>query len=373
MDTATAPTKSAPAPVRVLLIDDSAVVRGMLSRILEKDGGFTVVGTAANGQTGLVEAKRTRPDAIVIDLEMPVMDGLSTVPRLLADAPGVKVLVCSSLTTAGAEKSMLALAAGAFDVIAKPSSNSLHGAPDFARELLNKLGAVRPVPSNAPPPVVRPMPAALLAQRAARQPATRESGSGLPAVLCFGSSTGGPQALLAVFAKLPPNLPVPVLVTQHMPPTFTAILAKRLGQTANRPAHEAVDGQKIVANEIYLAPGGRHMAVERRGTDVVARLLDTPPENFCKPAVDPMLRSVARVWGGQVLMVMLTGMGQDGLAGSTQVVQSGGRVIAQDEASSVVWGMPGAVARAGLCEAILPLGDIPPRLHQIFAAAAGHA
>lgn len=370
MDTGSVSAKAADAPVRVLLIDDSAVIRGMLGRILEKAGGYAVVGTAANGQTGLVEAKRTRPDAVIIDLEMPVMDGLSTVPRLLADLPGTKILVCSSLTTAGAEKSLQALAAGAFDVIAKPSSNSLSGAPDFAGELLRKLSAVRPAPVDATAPSIRPVPAALLAQRASRQIATRSAGSGTPAVLCFGSSTGGPQALLSVFAKLPQRLPVPVLVTQHMPPTFTAILAKRLGQTAGRPAHEAVDGQKIVANEIYLAPGGRHMAVERRGTDVVARLLDTPPENFCKPAVDPMLRSVARVWGGQVLMVMLTGMGQDGLAGSTQIVQSGGRLLAQDEATSVVWGMPGAVARAGLCEAVLPLAEIPARLNQIFAATA---
>ena len=189
-----------------------------------------------------------------------------------------------------------------------------------------------------------------------------------PRALMIGSSTGGPQALMALVADIGPVIDrFPVLITQHMPPTFTTILAEHLGRSSRRPAHEAVDGEAVKPGRIYLAPGGRHMKVVRHGTDTAIVLDNGPPVNFCKPAVDPLFSSATEIWQGATLALILTGMGSDGMRGGKEIVAAGGSVIAQDEATSVVWGMPGAAANAGICSAILPLNQIAPKLVRLFA------
>jgi two-component system chemotaxis response regulator CheB len=198
--------------------------------------------------------------------------------------------------------------------------------------------------------------------------ARRAFGHQVPRVLLIGSSTGGPQALMALVADLGPVIDrYPVLITQHMPPTFTTILAEHLGRASHRPAHEAVDGEIIKAGQIYLAPGGRHMRVVRHGAEAHIALDDGPAVNFCKPAVDPLFTSAIDIWQGSILALILTGMGSDGMRGGKEIVAAGGSVIAQDEATSVVWGMPGAAANAGICAAVLPLDQIAPKLVRLFS------
>jgi two-component system chemotaxis response regulator CheB len=213
-------------------------------------------------------------------------------------------------------------------------------------------------------PLARPLPAPVVQPPLTRRPFSSQA----PRVLLIGSSTGGPQALMTLVGEIGAVIDrFPVLITQHMPPTFTTILAEHLARSSHRPAHEGVDGEVVKPGQIYLAPGGRHMRVVRRGTDVVIALDDGPPVNFCKPAVDPLFSSAIDVWQGGILAVVLTGMGSDGMRGGKEIVAAGGSVIAQDEATSVVWGMPGAAANAGICSAILPLGQIAPKLVRVFS------
>ncbi len=348
------------APVRVMLCDDSPTVRAALARVLEGDPGIKVVSRVGDGKQA-VEAfaalpQAGRPQVVLLDLEMPVMDGMTALPLLLRQEPRPAVIVASALTQKGASATMAALRAGAADYIPKPGAAGGGLAdPAFRAELLAKVkGWARVGPSR---PAARPV----VPLRAPLSP-----GRGLRAI-GIGCSTGGPQALTALLRGLGRPLPVPIIAVQHMPAGFTAMLADHLGRLGGPGCSEARDGEALQPGRFYLAPGDRHLLVEGRADgSLVARLSDAPPENFCRPAVDPMLRSLAAACGGAVLAVILTGMGQDGLLGCRAVAAAGGAVLAQDEASSVVWGMPGAVARAGLAQALLPPEGLAD---QILAAA----
>jgi two-component system chemotaxis response regulator CheB len=346
-------------PAQVMICDDSAVIRAAITNILAADPLIEVVARVPNGRAALDVVKTQPVDVIVLDIEMPVMDGLTALPLLLAARPGVSVIVASALTTRGAEVTMRALRLGAADYLPKPTTNGFAANRQFGPELIAKvLGLARmrrARPTGTPthglegPLRLRPPPA---------RP---------PALLAIGSSTGGPAALFALIESLDRQLRVPVVVTQHMPATFTPILAQHIDRLGVLPCIEAQDGAPILPGSILLAPGDRHLLVQRSGTALRARLSTEPPENFCRPSVDPMLRSASAALDGRVLVAMLTGMGHDGLAGARQVVEAGGAVVVQDEATSVVWGMPGAVARAGLAHAVLPLQQIGPRVLALLA------
>jgi two-component system chemotaxis response regulator CheB len=344
-----------------MICDDSATVRGALSRLLAADPALRLVGQAANGRQLLdmlgAMPVAERPQVVLLDLEMPVMDGMTALPLILRAVPGVAVIVASALSQRGAAATMQALAAGAVDYIPKPSAAAGGiGDPRFREELVAKVKGWARMRGRAGRPAPRPAPVA------ASRPA-----AGRPRILAVGSSTGGPQALAALVASLRQALPVPLLVVQHMPAGFTAMLAAHLDRLGPTRCAEAREGEALLPGRLYLAPGDRHLLVREGPSGLVAALSDGPPENFCRPAVDPMLRSLVAACGGRLAAAILTGMGQDGLAGCREVAATGGLVLAQDEASSVVWGMPGAVARAGLAAALLPVEEIAARL----AAAAG--
>lgn len=359
-------------PYRVMIVDDSAVIRGLLTRALETDQTIKVVSTVGNGQLAIDALGRPGNDieVVVLDIEMPVMDGLTALPRLLQAKPGVAIIIASTLTLKGASVSMKAMSLGASDYIPKPTTTSaISAAGDFKAELIGKVkswaqagrrkrGIAAPSLKSEPDISQNAVPKRLYGSLPVKlrdmPPVLR------PDCLAIGSSTGGPQALFKMFQSIGKVTHLPIFVTQHMPATFTTILAEHLGQAADMPAAEAKDGEAVAPGRIYVAPGDFHMIVEGVALQRVVRLNKNPPENFCRPAVDPMLRSIARTYGSKTLFVMLTGMGQDGLKGSQELVSVGGTVIAQDEPSSVVWGMPGAVATAGLCSAVLPIGEMGP-------------
>ena len=365
-------------PYRLMVVDDSAVIRGLLTRSLEADPEVEVLASASNGEMALSALSRHDIEIVILDIEMPVMDGLTALPKLLAAKPGLKVIIASALTRRGADISMKALAAGAADYLTKPGGASLTSADAFKRELLEKVKALgqarRRAAGIAKPQALLRSPAEPAFEPASepqrRVIALRPSARELPEVLAIGSSTGGPQALFRVLGALKGGVKQPILITQHMPATFTTILAEHIARASGSPAAEAVDGETLRGGRIYVAPGDFHLTVQAERGEKLVRLLKTPPENFCRPSVDPMLRSLAALYAGRVLTLILTGMGHDGLAGGRAVVEAGGTVIAQDEATSVVWGMPGAVAMAGLCSAVLPLDEIGPFIGKIAARAA---
>ncbi len=359
---------TAQACIRVMLVDDSAVVRGFLVRILESDPSLEIVATCSNGQTAVIQIARCKPDVVILDIEMPVMDGLTALPKLLTADPGARVIMASTLTQRNAEISMEALQRGATDYIPKPLAKDLSGSDNFRRDLLDKIAALgRRSERHASP---QPIPSQI-SSRKPGQPALHVRAIAVrdPKILAIGSSTGGPQALLTLLKALPRDINVPVVIAQHMPATFTAVLAQHLERSSGRPSKEAVPGEPILPGRIYLAPGDFHFELGRDGAMPVARLNQAPRENFCRPSVNPLFRSVAKMFGAQSVCIMLTGMGSDGLEGTRDIATVGGAVIAQDEASSVVWGMPGAIANAGLCNAILPLTGIAPYLGTLFAGA----
>jgi two-component system, chemotaxis family, protein-glutamate methylesterase/glutaminase len=309
---------------------------------------------------------------------MPVMDGITAIPKLIAIDPAVKIIMASTLTLRGAEVSMKALQSGAADYVTKPSSTRELGAADsFKRELVSKVKALaisaRRAGSRSRPGLrAEPLPAPLTSFPRPRSmdpaavvlrsmPAIPSS----PDIIAIGSSTGGPQALFEVLSHLKGGIRQPILITQHMPATFTTILAEHITRQCGIPCAEAKDGEPLVGGRIYLAPGDFHMVLATRGTGTVLSVNKEPPENFCRPAVDPMMRSIAKIYGKRALAIILTGMGQDGMRGCTELVAAGGLTIAQDEPSSVVWGMPGAVATAGLCGAVMPLREIGPFIRKM--------
>ena len=362
-----------------MVVDDSAVIRGLISRWVSSETDMVVAASLRTGLDAVNQIERVNPDVAVLDIEMPELDGISALPLLLAKKRNLIIIMASTLTRRNAEISFKALSLGAADYIPKPESTREPAAAEtFRHDLIQKirhLGAKvrRAAPASPCPPLApalgRPREPLPRPAPVAQPPLTRRAFSTqAPRVLLIGSSTGGPQALMALVTDLGAVIDrFPVLITQHMPPTFTTILAEHLARSSHRPAREAIDGEIVKAGQIYLAPGGRHMRVARHGTDVVIALDDGPPVNFCKPAVDPLFTSAIDVWQGGVLAVVLTGMGSDGMRGGKEIVAAGGNVIAQDEASSVVWGMPGAAANAGICAAILPLNQIASKLVRVFS------
>jgi len=381
-------------PIRVMIVDDAVVVRGLVSRWVDEEPGLKTVASLRTGREAIDQITRVNPDVVILDIEMPDVDGLTALPQLLEKKRDLIVIMASTLTRRNAEVSLKALSLGAADYIPKPASNrEVTTSTTFRHELIEKvrqLGARRrrapvaapteprgrtafsvPSPRGAPVrakfSVPEPGRAAAPAPAPAGDIKLRPFGTLAPRVLLIGSSTGGPQALTALVARIAPVFErAPVLITQHMPPTFTTILAEHLARASGRNAHEAIDGEPIVPGTIYLAPGGRHMTVAKRNNQPAISLNDGPLVNFCRPAVDPLFTSAAQVWGGAILATILTGMGSDGARGAEEIVAAGGSVIAQDEATSVVWGMPGAAAHAGVCAAVLPLDQIGPKIVRLF-------
>jgi two-component system, chemotaxis family, protein-glutamate methylesterase/glutaminase len=351
---ATIPAEHLPAdrPVRVMVVDDSVVVRGLVSRWIEEEPGLEVVARHANGKLAVEDVVRSAPDVILLDIEMPVMNGLEALPLLLRARPDARVLMVSTLTKRNAEISFKALSLGALDYLPKPDTNrEITISPDFHLEVVRKVKAL------AGAHALRSLRGEVdeLVAREELPPSKRRSFSMVPPrVIAIGSSTGGPQALTNLLGSLSPSLSrIPVLVAQHMPPMFTTILAERLARATGRETKEGVDGERLVPGTIYVAPGDHHMTVRQTGTPSL-RISGGPLVNFCRPAADPLFSSVAASFGPAALGVVLTGMGQDGAAGARAIADAGGSVIAQDEASSVVWGMPGAAVASGACAALLP-------------------
>lgn len=357
---------AAPPPkIRVLVVDDSAVMRRVITTTLAKDARIEIAGTANNGRAALEALALVRPDVVTLDIEMPEMDGLSALRELRKTHPRLPVIMFSSLTQRGAQATILALTAGASDYVGKPT------------DLANLSDAFRCLEAELIPKV-RMFGEQLLAQREAavsHRPAPLAAGSTLPRpgrirrgtmeAVCIGVSTGGPMALVQLFSAWKEPLAVPVLIVQHMPPTFTTLLAQRLTSAGVTDVQEARDGDIVEPGRAYLAPGGRHMEVVR--TEAIARLriTDEAPENSCRPSADVLFRSAAKIYGGGLLGVVLTGMGSDGLKGCQAIRERGGNILAQDEESSVVWGMPGAVVHAGLADAVLPLAELPSEILRV--------
>lgn len=342
------------AAIRVLVVDDAVVVRRIVSDTLAEDPAIEVAGVAANGRIALAKVPQVNPDVVVLDVEMPELDGLATLRILRREYPKIPVIMFSTLTERGAATTLDALALGAADYVTKPANvGSVLTATQRIREELvprikalcpGKAGAARPARA-AVPPAAFPRPAA------AARPAPVE-------LVVIGVSTGGPNALADIVPRLAPSLPVPVLIVQHMPPVFTRLLADRLTAAGGMRVREGVAGGAVVPGEAWLAPGDWHMTVRRAGLASTVQLHQGPPENSCRPAADVLFRSAVEAYGPGVLGVVLTGMGQDGLRGAQLIKEAGGTVFAQDEATSVVWGMPGYVAQAGLADRILPLGRV---------------
>lgn len=341
-------------PVRLFLCDDSAVVRGAMARLLASDPALRVVGEAADGRAAIEGLARTPADVVLLDLEMPVLDGLSALPRILSLPEAPTVIVASALTQPGGQAAMAALRAGAADYIPKPSAASGGIAdPRFREEVLAKVKGWARMRRRG--------------GRAAHTAATPRLKP--PKLLTIGASTGGPQALAAVFAAFRRPPAVPIAIVQHMPAGFTRLLAEHLGALGAARCLEAEDGMELAAGQAVVAPGDRHLRVKREGGVLRAVLSQDAPVNYCRPAVDPLFASADAALPGGVLAAVLTGMGHDGAAGARAIAAGGGQVVAQDEASSVVWGMPGAVARAGIGAIVLPLPEIGPRLAEAIGAA----
>lgn len=383
-------------PIKVMVVDDAVVIRGLLTRWLGEDKDLNVVGSHRNGKLAVADIEKSNPDVVVLDIEMPEMDGMTALPLMLAKKRDLVVIMASTLTRRNAEISLKALSLGAADYVPKPESTSeVTTSVDFRRELIEKVKALgaRAIRMRGPartmraetragraaqpaaPARARPAVDTRASFRGAAQPAAaapskfklRPYSSARPRILAIGSSTGGPQALQDVMKDVGTAMnDVPVVITQHMPPTFTAILAEHMGKAAMRPSKEGEDGETIKPGNIYVAPGGKHMVLDKDGGAVKIRLTDGPPINFCKPAVDPLFDSIAKVFGSAALGVILTGMGSDGADGVRTIAAGGGSIITQDEATSVVWGMPGAAAHTGMCSEVLPLKEIGPKVSRVL-------
>ncbi len=349
-------------PIRVLIADDSPVVRRLVERVLGREPGIEVVGAVSNGALVLQGAVARQYDVLVLDLEMPEFDGLATMRALRELRSDALVLVFTGADEEGVRRGLAAYQRGAVEVLQKPENLGASlgelqtKMPALVWALVERRrgSAARAVPAPgaaAQPPVTT---AAAPTGAAPTGPAGLRSTE----LLVIGSSTGGPNALARVLGALPKDLRVPVLIVQHMPEGFTAQLAERLDRDGPLRVVEAHGGEALQPGTAYLAPGGKHLEVQTRGTGLFTRLTDGPLENSCRPAVDPLFRSAARAVGGNVLAVVLTGMGQDGLEGARVVRSAGGRVFAQDQATSVVWGMPGAIVRANLADEVLPLDAV---------------
>ncbi len=377
---------AADSAIRVMVVDDAVVARSLVTRWVDAEPDMTIVASLRTGREAVEQIDKSNPDVVVLDVEMPELDGISALPLLLKKKHDLIVIMASAVTRRGAEVSLRALSLGAADYIPKPAtSRETSTSSEYRRELIEKIRTLgrrrRLLPRHVAPGLapadehgVRQRPVSSAAREAlsvkpdVHDLTLRPFSLTVPRVLLVGSSTGGPQALTVLIQKLPAAIDrAPLLITQHMPPTFTTVLAEHLSRIGGRGAHEAEDGEPVLAGGIYVAPGGRHMRVARDQNGIRIVLGDDPPINFCRPSVDPLFSSAAQVWGSSALAVVLTGMGSDGCHGAADIAAAGGSVIAQDEASSVVWGMPRAVAQAGLCSAIMPLTDIAPKIIRLFS------
>lgn len=357
------------SPIRVLIVDDSVVVRRLLSDLLSSDPELEVAGVASDGHSALAKIQASPPDLVTLDVEMPGLDGLKTLAAIRASQPKLPVIMFSALTERAARTTLEALSLGATDYVTKPSDvTSLAAALVQVREqLVPKIKALcaRPKPRPRPPaapfgvtPATLSVPTSPPVSTSLRAPASLPRVTGEVEAVVIGSSTGGPNALAAFLPRLSRNLAAPILIAQHMPPVFTRQLAARLAALSGLDVREVSGGEALTPGSVWIAPGDFHLVVRRDGTNVRLAVHQGPPENSCRPSVDVLFRSAAEVYGGRTLAVVLTGMGQDGLRGCQRIREVGGQVVVQDEASSVVWGMPGFVARAGLANAVVPLDVI---------------
>lgn len=349
--------------LRVLIVDDAVVMRRLLTEALKRDPRIEVVGTAPNGRIALQKIPQVNPDLVTLDMEMPDLDGLATLRELRRTYPKLPVIMFSALTQRGAVSTLDALAAGADDYVTKPvEATDLNACiAQLEAELLPKIHAHCRALTPAGKPAAPTSTARTLPPFAGRTRAFE--------LVCIGTSTGGPNALAELFQKLVAPLPVPVAIVQHMPPMFTKLLADRLNNIAGHlRCHEATDGEFMLPGHAYLAPGGRHLIVKRQldGT-FIAQLTDTPPENSCRPAVDVLFRSAAET-GAHILAVVMTGMGSDGLHGARLIAARGGRILVQDQESSVVWGMPGAIAQAGIANSVKPIPELAAEIARRVAS-----
>ena len=363
-------------PYRVMLVDDSSVIRGLLSRWLGADPAIEIVGSAANGQAALNSLDQMDPEIIVLDIEMPIMDGLTALPQILKAKPNAQVLMSSTLTSKNATESLRAMALGAADYVPKPTTNrEVIASKSFQTEMIEKIISLAATKRKqlGHKPYNEVQASDVCADKGMRPksaniniPNTIKASSSLPKIIGVGSSTGGPQALLKFLSGIKGDLLVPVVITQHMPAAFTKILAGHLSKATGLICVEAEDGMLLKAGQVYVAPGDHHMTVSKENDKFFVCLNQEAPENFCRPAVDPMFSSLADVYGPEVLGVVLTGMGHDGLEGSKLIVKGGGTIIAQNEETSVVWGMPGAVSNAGICNAVLPLDQLGSKVQHLI-------
>lgn len=355
--------------IKVMLIDDSAIIRGLVSRWIGAESDFDFVGVGINGRDGLARVAKLNPDVIILDIEMPEMDGLTALPLLLKAVPGVKIIMASTLSKAGAEVTIKALTLGATDYIPKPDAGRIAGAEEYKRELFSKLralGTKKPRRPSIGGPIQNGV-AARPAQSGNAQLGLRSDITRIrPDALFIGSSTGGPEALRVVVQGLVGKINVPVFITQHMPVLFTKILAEHLSKQTGAKVIEGEHNMIATPGVFHLAPGGKHMIITRTAGGTRIQLNEDPPENFCRPAVDPLFRSAAQVFGERAMGVILTGMGHDGRDGSKLMAQNKSHILAQDEGSSVVWGMPGAVSQAGLASQIKPIEEIAPTIINIL-------
>lgn len=339
------------AKVRVMIVDDSAVIRGVLARWLAHESDIDVVGEASTGREAIERVAALRPDVILLDVEMPDIDGVAALPELLRRGHRPVVIMMSSATQHQASATLRSLQAGAVDYVAKPQSRALlsgaalfrEGLVERVRLLGTRTSARRPLAA-----IASPMP-----------PSQRKPTGHRPRAVVVGASTGGPQALAELMPSLAPVIDrVPILIVQHMPAAFSQRMADHLAAYCGRPVRVAASGDRVRAGEVYLAPGDRHMEIAAGDRGEMIVLNDAPPENFCRPAADRLFRSAAEVWRAGVIGLVLTGMGQDGAKGARRIAHRGGVVFAQDEASSVVWGMPGAAVEQGGCLAVLTLAEM---------------
>ncbi len=351
-------------PLQVLIVDDSAVVRGLLAQALESDPEIEVAGTAMHGQAALAWLRRHKADVVILDVEMPVMDGLAALEVIQEEFPGLPVVMASTLTHKGAQTTIRALALGAAGCIAKPTAANV---PTSIAMLVRELvPLVKSLGRSACGDGENASAAEAVPTRIGKPPAT-------PQLIVIGASTGGPKALSDVLRGLSPEVTLPILVVQHMPPMFTPILAQHLASDCGRPCREAIHGEPIQRGRVYVAPGDHHLIVAKGGDRMILQLTQAEPEHFCRPSVNPLFRTAAQWYGKTLIGVMLTGMGSDGLEGARELVERGGYLIAQDEATSVVWGMPGAVVEAGLAHCVAPLKQIPAILSELCTCEAARS
>ena len=354
---------------RVLIVDDAVVIRKALTDALSRDPALEVVGSANNGRVALAKFPLLHPDIVLLDIEMPEMNGLQTIPELRKLSPRIPIIMFSTLTERGASSTLDALSLGASDYVTKPSNLDM-GATSHAvtEELIPKIRALCGLGT--------PLMALAQSANAGRAPVhfRKAPVQSVPVkIVAIGVSTGGPEALAKVIPTLPASFPVPIVIAQHMPPIFTGMLASRLSDKSSIPVRECKSGEVLAPGVAWIAPGDYHMVLKVDGRVIRLHTYQGPRENFCRPSVDVLFRSVAEVFGPQTLAVILTGMGQDGFKGCESLAAKGARIVVQDEPSSVVWGMPGFVARGGLAERVLPLEEIGPEIVRRVAPLARHA